>query len=143
VEGAVRLRRAGEDGADEQADDLQPLDEQLALEAGPQRLAVEQAGGQQPGDAEVAQPVIEALRQQQADEDAAPRGVLPAGRGEQPPPGPAGALVIDQPHLAARALQPLIEARVTTGADHRHGESPSPSKDGRSADRYPLGAYNG
>src|SRR5262249_17768094 len=73
----------------------------------------------------------------------APRRVLPAGRGEQAAPRRPGALVVDQPHLAVRALKPLIEARVTTGADHRHGKSPSPSKDGRSADRYPLGAYNG
>src|SRR5262249_38863962 len=97
VDRTVDLPGAGEAPANEETDHLNPLDQELPFQGGPEEIVVHSIHGEQGGDAEVAKPIVKALREQQADEDAAPRSLLPGARADQRNISRSpGALVIDQ-----------------------------------------------
>src|SRR5262245_3047039 len=70
----------------------------------------------------MAQAVVKSLGQQQTNQDAPPRRLLPtAGDGGSRGRAVPRRVLVDQAHAAAGALQTLIEGSVALGTDHRHG----------------------
>src|SRR5262249_21636499 len=80
IERTGLLTRPSKDPTHQQTEDLKALKEQLAFETSPESFGVKRPGHEQDGNAQMPQPVIQALGNQEADEDPPPRSVLPAAR---------------------------------------------------------------
>src|SRR5262249_33235152 len=87
---------------------------------------------QQSRRAQMAEAVVKPLGQHQADENAAPGGLLPAiPRLRFARPSWRLTSLVQQPDAAGRAMPALVEALIALRAHHGHGMQPPPFEESR------------
>ncbi len=116
------LSSAGQHAGRQHAERLQRLQQDQAVEGGPHAGAFVQ-GHEHAGRTQVAQHIITALGQQQADHQPAPRGLLPVLVIVQAEPVEPARHVVEQADVALGAIKTLFKGAVALRADHRHGRS--------------------